>query len=478
MKRLGLMKFAGFTTGAAALAGCTLIGPTYEAPDISAYEPEAFINNDGYDNNEALSAWWTRFEDDKLNELISLGLAENRELGAAYANVNIARAQWGLARLNRAPFDTITSSYLESRTGSAVFIASTGGSGANPFPTNDISDINVAATWEVDLFGRVTRTINIGKANLGEAQYVLADLQTLIISDIADAYINLRGLQAQRAVALNNVANQDDTLKLTEVRRDAGRGTDLDVERAKSQLAGTRAIVPPLDAAIKASLYQLGVLTGQSPAQINAIVEDPAPLPMIKGAIPIGDPAAFLRRRPDIAASEQALAAATEQVGLDIAEAFPRIDLTGQVGYQAVGFQDQFSSKALNFATGPSITWSLTNLLRARKSVQASRAGIDAAFNTYENTVLSALAEAETAFANQALLQEQLIELVEAERASREAARLARLRYENGAEDFLSVLDAERRDLEAADALAAVRTATAQSQVAVFRALRAGPTQD
>lgn len=457
------------------LGGCTLIGPSYDRPDPDVFAASEFVSDDSYTEDIPLADWWTAFDDPTLDELVAQGLVENRELRAALENVNAARAQWGLARLNRAPFDTLTASYLESRTGSAVFAASTGQGATDPFPTNDISDLNVMATWEIDLFGRVTRTINIAKADLGEAAASLADFQSLIVADIADAYVNLRGLQAQRTVALENVANLADTLDLTVSIRDAGRGTDLDVERARSQLAITRATVPPIEAAISAAMFQLGALTGQTPQQISALMALDAPLPTLEDDIGVGDPAALIRRRPDIRASERALASATERIGLNIAEAFPRIDIIGQAGYQAIGFQNQFSENALNFSYGPSITWSLTNLVRARQSVRAASANAEAAFNAYEGTVLAALAEAETAFAQQARLQEQLGDLAEAERASGEASRLARLRFQNGATDFLEVLDAERRELEARDALAATRTAAARAQVNVFRALRAGP---
>lgn len=456
-------------------SGCTVIGPDYAAPDRAALASGAFINSSGYDAGEPLALWWTLFNDETLSGLVAGGLAKNRSLGAALANVNAARARRGLARLNRLPTDTVGGSYLQSRQGSAVFGASTGLGSTGPFPTNDISDVNISAAWEVDLFGRVTRTINIAKADLGQSQALLADLQAVIAADIVDAYVNLRGLQDQVAVARRNIENQAAILKLTEVIRDAGRGTDLDVELAKAQLANVRAGVPALEGEIANVTFALGVLTGRTPSEIIASVASPAPLPAIAGPIAIGDPASLLRRRPDIAARERALASATESIGLNIAEAFPRIDLIGQGGYQAIGFQNQFSVNALNFSAGPSISWSLTNLVRARQRVTAARASAEAAFNDYEGAILSALAETESAFATQARAQEQLVELAEAERASAEAAKLARLRFENGATDFLSVLDADRRDIEAADRLAAARTATARTQIAVFRALRAGP---
>ncbi|MEM9169672.1 MAG: TolC family protein [Pseudomonadota bacterium] len=460
-----------------ALAGCTILGPSYEAQDPVAIGDVAVDAGASYDAGAPVADWWRLFDDAQLTRLVEEGLAANRTLDAAYAAVNAARAQFGLARLDRIPFDTVGASYLASRQGSAVFSAGIGAEAGDPFPTTDISDVNVSAQWEVDLFGRVTRTINIAEASLEETQADLLDLQALIAADIANAYVTLRGLEAQRAVARENVANQEDTVRLTEATRDAGRGTDLDVERARAQLATTRSLIPSLSASIVETRAGLAVLTGRTPAElVDALGEAGAPLPGVAGSIAIGDPAALLRRRPDVAARERALRAATERIGLNMAEAFPRVDLTGRVGFQAVEFENQFGPNALNFAYGPSISWSLTNLLRARQTVRAARQSALGAFAVYEETVLAALAEAETAFAAQALAQARLVDLREAKRASAEASRLARLRYENGATDFLIVLDAERRELEAAEGLAAAETAAAQAQVAVFRALRAGPT--
>lgn len=462
---------------ALALGACAPFGPHYRAPETAGFETPAFINQDAYEATEPSSAWWTAFGDQTLNDLVLMGLAENKTLRAAVENVNASRAAVGLARLDRAPFDQLSSSYLRSRSGSAVFAASTGlGSGGGTFPTNDISTVSVNSTWEVDLFGRVTREINLAKADLGRSQADLADLQVTVISDIADAYVRLRGLQRRLKVASENAENQTSTLKLTEATRDAGRGTDFDVERAKAQLSGTRATIPPLEAEIAATTYALGVLIGKTPAEITALLNASADLPAITSSIAIGDPAALLRRRPDIRVQERALASATERIGLNIADAFPRVELIGNGGFQAIDFENQFGPKALNFSFGPSISWSLTNIIRARSRVNAASASARAAFAGYEQTVLAALAETESALKRQGSLQKQLADLREAKRASGEAARLAEFRYQNGATDFLSVLDAQRRELEAAESLAAAETAAAQSQVAVFRALRAGPT--
>lgn len=457
----------------AVLTGCTVIGPSYDAPQTDNYTEPAFINASDYDTTAPLSNWWVNFDDPVLDALIIDGIEENNALARAIANVNVARGARGLAELNRVPFDRVDASYLETRTASAA--TPFAGGISEPFPNLDVSRLDFSAGWEVDLFGRVTRTINIANADLARAEADLADLQAIVIADITEAYVNLRGLQAQLSVARQNTDVLEETVRLTEATRDAGRGTDIDVDLARAQLEQSRATIPPLRAAISASIYQLAVLTRVTSREMIKRVSAPSPLPLVEGKITIGDPASLLRRRPDIAAAERALAAASEQIGLSMAEAFPRIDLIGAAGFSSLGFNDQFAENALSFSVGPSITWSLTNLLRARQTIAAARAGAVAAFETYEQTILSALAEAETAFAEQARLQEQIRHLAEADRASTEAARLARIRYDNGATTFLNVLDAERRQLEAANALAAGRTALARAQVRVFRALRAGP---
>ncbi|MCQ8184491.1 efflux transporter outer membrane subunit [Parvularcula maris] len=462
------------------LGGCTIIGPDYEEPSTEGYTDGAFLESEGYASEAPLSDWWTAFDDESLDAFVALAIAQNNELGAALANVNAARAQVGLRRLDRLPFDTITSVYNVQRQSATTLAAGFGDEGGfdigdELLPTIDIFSISAAASWEVDLWGRITRGINVAEARFGEAQAQLADLQTIVIAETVDAYIGLRGTQEQLDVARENARNQRETVKLVTARRDAGRGTDLDVERAQSQLAVTLAAIPPLEAAVAQERYRLGVLVGETPARIAAMTQENRPLPSIERALPVGDMSALLERRPDIRAAERSLAAATEEIGLQMTSAFPRVQLLGGIGVQSVEFENTFTEQAINFSYGPSITWSLTDLLRFRQTVRAASARAEGAFDTYEQTILSALAETETALASQRAAQRQLVALAEAERASTAAARLARLRFENGASDFLAVLDAERRQLEAATDLAAARIGTARAQITVFRTLRAGP---
>lgn len=471
------MRHALYTAVALVLGGCTIIGPDYEAPETAA--APNFVEAQGFEASAPQEIWWEAFGDPALNTLVTRALSENNRIGVAVNNVNVARAAYGLSRLERVPFDTISASYLQSRSSGAAIGAAFVIPGQDPdtsaitLPTEEILNASVAASWEVDLFGRVTRSIRAAEADLEEAAATLIDLRSIVAAETVDAYVTYRGLSIQTIVARENIRNQQETVRLVTVRRDVGRGSDLDVERAREQLASTMAVLPPIESEAKAALFRLATLTGQRPDEMSIVAQTAGTPPTIDGELPIGDPASMLRRRPDIRAAERALAASTERIGLEMAAAFPTVSLTGSVGTQTLGIDEAFANEALNFSLGPSITWSLTNLLRARRNVLAAKASAAGAFDAYEQTVLLALEETEAALVAQRAVRESLVARVLAEEASSKAAELARYRYERGASDFLDVLDAERRNLEARNTLAAARTDLARAQVAVFRALRA-----
>ena len=457
------------------LSSCATAGPDYVAPDAALYASPGFIEGASYSDAAPLSDWWTAFQDPTLDRLIERGLEENRTLSAASANLRAARANLGLARRERLPTDTIEARYLETRQSAAAFTGA--GLGDEAPADNDtfrIASLSVAASWEIDLFGRVSRLIESAAAHAGAAEAALSDMQAVVAADIAEAYLSVRGLTAQRAVAQRNVGNLRETYQLVRDLRDVGRGSDLEVDRARAELAGAEALLPSLNASISESENRLAVLVGTTPSEVGNLLAGDAPLATIESPLAIGEPAALLRRRPDIVESERLLAAATAGIGLNIAETFPRVSLFGDAGLQSVGIEDLASSGALNFAVGPQLDWSVAGLARTGDRVRAARASAYAAFANYEQTVLEALAETETALARQAQLQQRRAHLETANEAAASAADLAMFRYETGATAFLNVLDAERAELDTANQLASARSALALAHVAVFRALRAG----
>jgi multidrug efflux system outer membrane protein len=291
---------------------------------------------------------------------------------------------------------------------------------------------------------------------------------------VARTYFELRGAQTQLTVAQRNVDNQRETAGLTQVRLDAGRGTELDTSRARSQLSTTLATIGPLQAQVARSIHRLAVLTGREPNALNDLLTPPRELPELPQITAVGDPAALLRRRPDIRVAERSLAASTARVGVAIGDLFPKVTFTGNFNYAATepGYLGQGSTRG--YVIGPAISWAAFDLGRVRAQIAGSRARADVQLAGYEQVVLRALQETEDSLVTHARTRDSLKDAQDAARESLTAARIARARYEGGMVDFLEVLDAERTQLAAEDRLAQVRTDAATSLIAVYKALGGG----
>jgi multidrug efflux system outer membrane protein len=291
---------------------------------------------------------------------------------------------------------------------------------------------------------------------------------------VARDYFELRGLQSQLDVARQNRDNQQQTYELTAVRLEAGRGTELDRASAKAQLDATTATIPSLEASVARAIYRLSVLTGQKPTALNTQLSTVQPLPALPALTRVETPEALLRRRPDIRRAERNVAAQTARIGVATADLFPVVTLGGSVGYNAASPRDLGNSGSLTYNYGPSISWAFLNLGRVRAGISAAQARTDAALALYEQSVLRALEETEGALItlNRAVAAKQ--SLKSAAEQSEIAARLARIRFDAGVSDFLTVLVAERQLLSDQDRLAQGETVAATSLVAVYKALGGG----
>jgi len=295
-----------------------------------------------------------------------------------------------------------------------------------------------------------------------------------VIAEVARNYFELRGEQTQLAVAQANVRNQEQVLQLTQAQRAAGSGTDLDVARAQAQLSTTLSTIGPLEAAVSRSIHRLGVLTGRDPDALTAALSAPHELPPLPHIVPVGSPEEMLRRRPDIRAAEHNLEASTDLVGVAISNLFPKVTFTGSFGFAAATPAGFGTAASRGYMIGPGISWPAFDLGRVHEQVVGARAGAVIALDQYHSTVLNALEETEDALVTHARDRDQLEHAQDAATASATAARLAKIRYEGGMVDFLSVLDAERTELQAEDALAQDRTEAATSLIAVYKALGGG----
>jgi multidrug efflux system outer membrane protein len=450
----------------ALLAGCA-VGPDYREPEMTLPERFASAEPSRYGSGEAdLAAFWTVFDDATLSRLVQESLLANHDLRIALARLNQARALRGEAQLDLGPAITAGAGYTDQRLSSA---AAVGG-------VRDLEgyDAGFDAFWELDFFGRNRRALEAANAELDAAQATLFDTQVSVAAELTRSYFELRGLQQRLLVAVRNVANQAETLELTRARLEAGTGTELDTSRAQARLAATRALMPLLEAAIARTIHRISVLTGRAPSELTADLAPAQDLPAVPEFTLVADPATLLRRRPDIRVSERRLAAATARVGVAVADLFPRVTFIAAAGFATAEIDTLGESRSGTHMVAPGLSWAALDLGRVRARIAAARARSEAALVEYEQTVLRALQEAEDALITHARSRERLLQLTEAAAASSTAARLARLRYENGMVDFLQVLDAERSLLEAEDSLAQGRTEAATSLVALYKALGGG----
>jgi multidrug efflux system outer membrane protein len=471
-KRQFVMPAAAAVSLALLAAGCAA-GPNYKAPATSG--PAAFSGgaqtNLQVGNPEVL--WWKGFKDGQLDKLVESALARNHDLKIASANVHEARALRRFAQFDLLPVPNATAGYTHSVDSTAV---EPGFSRSQR--ELQLYDAGFDATWELDFFGRVRRSIQSATAGLEAVEAVRRDVEITLISEVARNYLELRGLQNQLDVAKHNAENQGQTLKLTQALLDGGRGTELDVARARAQLNTTMADIPPLQTAISRAIHRLSVLTGRQPSDLEGELAPAAPPPALPPLVAIGNPEAMLRRRPDIRAAERSLAATTAGIGVVTADLFPRVTFNGSVAFQATSISGLGNAGSDAWSFGPRITWAALDLGHVRARIKAADARTDAALASYEKTVLTALEETENAlvdFGNEQTRRDYLYESVAANTI---AARLARERYENGITDFLAVLDAERNLFIAQELLAFSQTRTATSLVAVYKALGGGWEND
>lgn len=451
-----------------ATGGCA-VGPNYHRPETPVDSQFANAGEPGLAAGDAVENYWLGFSDTMLTSLVGDALRQNKDLAVAEANLRAARAARRLAGFDQFPTVTFAGGYsrnLDSQ---------------EQLPGIDMHDREFDAAqagfdglWELDLFGRVRRNVEAARADVGVSAATLQDARVSVIAEVARDYFILRGLQDQLALTERNADNQFNTLKLTRNRLEAGRGNQLDTARAEAQWQTTLASIPSLQASIATTSYRLSVLTGRQPMALSAGLTAQAPQPALPPLNTIGTPEQLLRRRPDVRAAERSLAGATARVGVAVGDLFPKVTLTGEVGYFAPTFGEFGTSEARFFSFGPSISWAAFDLGRVRARIGSAKALTDAALAAYEGAVLGALEDTEGALISYGRSQTRRDALQVAAAASDRAADLAQRRFEGGLIDFLEVLDAERTALSAELLLSQSRTDAATSLIAVYKALGAG----
>ncbi len=456
-----------------ALASCA-VGP--KAPDatLPPSASGAFISaGPAMTAAPARDDWWRLYDDPTLDGLIRQALAENNELEAAAANLRAVRATLNETRGARLPRLSASGSAIYSRQ-SAGSIPPGGPALTGPQDEVETYDTGLDVSYEIDLWGRVSAAIRAARADADATQAAVDILRVSVAAETARAYADACSANARIAVAERTIELQSNTVDLTRRLLEAGSGNGLDTARARSALESSRATLPPLRAQRDGALFRLATLTGRTPAEASEAARTCIRPPQLSQPIPVGDGATLLARRPDVRQAERRVAAAAARVNVAVANLYPTITLGGSFGATAMDIGDLGDSENARFSLGPLITWSFTNPGVSRARVERADALTEAALAIFDQTVLVALQETETALTAYANELERRSALQAARDQAATAARLSRLRFDAGADSFLTVLDSERTLAAADDQLAASDALVTTYQIALFKALAGG----
>lgn len=451
-----------------ALCGCA-VGPDYRPPEANA--PARFQRQESKAEAQAEAAsadggFWQKFNDPQLNALVEQALAANGDLRVALAHYDRANALLGAAKFDRLPVVTASAQAGHERVSedqSYGFARSHGTYSAG-----------VAVSWELDLFGRVRRDVEARRAEATASAHDLAALQVAIAAETASTYVQLRGLQERLRVRRESADRLSQMLHLVDVRVSAGRGTELDSTRAQAQLEINASRLPALEGQIAIAEHRLAVLTGRQPEALIAELDPPRPLPALPAGIDPDAPAQLLRRRPDIAAAEERLHAATARVGVATADLFPRLSLSGLIGSQAFHADALLKSGSETNHALLGVDWSFLDVGRVRARIAAGDADAAAQLVQYQQAVLLALEDTENALVRFARTRTEGEHLERAARDGARAADLARLRYQAGKIELYELLGAERDLLDTQEASADCHTRAVVAGVALYKALAGG----
>lgn len=448
------------------LPACS-VGPDYEAKS-PGFASDWFAPKSGNVSEEPVTlAWWTIFQDPLLERYIQKAASNNKDVQIAQANVLRARA---LRAQNSATlWPWIDSDAQTTRSKGSDELANSGD--AKP---ENLFGAGLDASWELDIFGGNRRAVEAADARLEGAKASYHDVMLSTLAEVARNYYAARGLQKRITITENNAELLKQTASLIGARLKAGEASEFDLTRARGEYELTLARVPNLKADLYASIFSLSVLLGLPPEALLEEMLAVKPLPAPPDVVPVGLRSDILRRRPDVKAAERMLAATVADIGVETAELFPKLFLTGAAGSQARVFGDVFSAAGGLWSLGALVEWPVFRGGEIRARIKAAEAQSQATLAIYDKAILTALQDAETALTRYGQELETRQRLSEGVQSRRRSVELAKALYEAGEEDYLSVLDAERELTASEDDLIISETNSIAKLIALYTALGGG----
>ncbi|MBO0710352.1 MAG: efflux transporter outer membrane subunit [Acetobacteraceae bacterium] len=480
------------------LAGCA-VGPDFKEPPW--YSPASWFSSAERQptrvRSEAVSepvdpGWWGLFGDRELTSLEERVAGGNLDVRTATIQIAQSRAERGVTAAGLYPSLNANASYdrqkasdkgvfsaLSNAAGTPGTQAGGLGAGAVPpvntaIPPFDLYEYGVDATWEIDFWGRVRRSIEAADATIASSEEARRNALLISLAEVASDYVQLRGVQAQEQIAAENVRVAQQSVQLTRDRSAGGLGTELDVANATAQLQQQEAQIPQLQQQEAQLINALSLLLGQQPNALRGELETQRPVPPVPPRVPVGLPSELARRRPDIRQAEAQLHAATANVGVAVASFYPQVTLSASVGIQSLQPKNLWTLAARQYGMGPSVTLPIFQGGQLRSTLHLREAQQQEAAINYEKTVLNAWHDVDNALTAYDKEQRRRDALVQSVAQNQRALSLALDQYRQGLIDYLPVLDTQRSLLQTQQALAQSTTTVSNNLVTLYRALGGG----
>jgi NodT family efflux transporter outer membrane factor (OMF) lipoprotein len=460
------------------MSGCTMIGPDFVKPEAPLLDEWMEMQASGLSAGQTdYSSWWRVFDDPVLDNLVEKAYQQNLSLQIAGIRIYEARAQLGIAVGNLYPQQQSASGELSNNKLST--------SADTPFIDTHFNELRLGfdAAWELDIWGKLRRSVQSGVANLEAAVASYDDVLVSLTAEVARTYIVIRTLEKQLVVAGYNVKLQERSLRIAEVRFKEGAVSELDVAQAKSLLSDTQALIPRLESGLRRAQNALAILLGMLPGELEEMLIGPAEIPVASEAVIIDIPNNLLRRRPDIRLAELQIATQSPQIGIAKADLYPQFFLFGNIGWRSSdatsvsgqnSLGDIFSYKSLFWNAGPGFNWNILNYGRIRNSVRVEDARLQELVVNYKNTVLNAQREVEDALVAFTRSKEEERFLKDSVTAAQRSVELSLLQYREGLVDYQRVLDSQRFLATQEERLTEVSGQVGTDLVATYKALGGG----
>ncbi len=412
--------------------------------------------------------WWRQFDDPVLTELIVKAEQNNFNLKAAYARIANARAQLAQIRSAWYPKLGLNMGWTRERDSGDTSLT------PDVASTDDYMSLSLNLNWEIDVFGRVAAQNKAGKADVAatEADYIAT--QIALSANVAKTYITLRQAQAQLAIAQEHLETQEKIVEMTRERMECGLGNKLEVTQAQGVLLSTKAQIPSLKANVGIAKNALAVLCGMYPYEIDDKVGNILPLPILLERPATGVPADLLRRRPDILEAEQQLAACAARIGIAKKDFLPTLSLSAQAYTQSHEAKHLFRDNSMGYIIAPQLSWSIFEGFSRKAAVAEARANMEVAIDNYNQTVLTAVQEANTASVKLENAWEAIGIQLELLKVSRESLTLAVDLYKRGLTQFSNVTDAQIDVLDQENTLVTYKAETLTAAVSLYEAVGGG----